>query len=187
MWETHRYLYPRPHRASHLSLVVFLIALRHSRFPLDRWVSSASVMVTSLFASGCSPEFEGIFPAARNSSGLPVGILCTSFYRFKSKMLFILFKSGVGVNGCYTILAYSLPRCGLQLHVKHKYTIVQINTQYNVLCNVPTPARFCIFLLDLDPDPESKFCDRPEPEPESLFNFGSSRSLCGHFLSKKHE
>ena len=23
-----------------------------------------------------------------------------------------------------------------------------------------------------------------KPDPESLFNFGSSRSLCGHFLSK---
>ena len=26
--------------------------------------------------------------------------------------------------------------------------------------------------------------EKPGPDPESLFNFGSSRSLCGHFLSK---
>jgi len=30
--------------------------------------------------------------------------------------------------------------------------------------------------------PESKIWEKPEPE--SLFNFGSGRSLCGHFLSK---
>ena len=32
------------------------------------------------------------------------------------------------------------------------------------------------------PDPESKICEKLDPE--SLFNFGSSRSLCGHFLSE---
>jgi len=32
------------------------------------------------------------------------------------------------------------------------------------------------------PDPESKFCENPNPE--SLFYFSSSRSLCGHFLGK---
>jgi len=42
-----------------------------------------------------------------------------------------------------------------------------------------TPAGFCVFLAD----PESKSCEKPDPE--SLFNFGSSKSLCGHFLSKK--
>ena len=45
-----------------------------------------------------------------------------------------------------------------------------------------TPAGFCVFLSD--PDPESKICDKPDPDPESLFYFGSSWSLCGHFLSK---
>ena len=45
-----------------------------------------------------------------------------------------------------------------------------------------TPAGFCVFLSD--PDPESKICEKPDPDPESLFNFGSSRSLCDHFLSK---
>jgi len=45
-----------------------------------------------------------------------------------------------------------------------------------------TPARFCIFLSD--PDPESKICEKPEPDPESLFNVGSSRSLCDRFLSE---
>jgi len=46
-----------------------------------------------------------------------------------------------------------------------------------------TTARFCIFHSDPDPDPQSKICEKPDSEPESLFNFGSSRSLCGHFLS----
>jgi len=31
-------------------------------------------------------------------------------------------------------------------------------------------------------DSESKICEKPDPE--SLFNFGSSRSLRGHFSSK---
>ena len=39
------------------------------------------------------------------------------------------------------------------------------------------PAGFCVFLSD----PESKIWENPEPE--SLFNFGSSSSLFGHFLS----
>ena len=34
------------------------------------------------------------------------------------------------------------------------------------------------------PDQESKIWEKPYPDPESLFNYGSSRSLCGHFLSK---
>ena len=37
-----------------------------------------------------------------------------------------------------------------------------------------------------DPDPESKICEKPDPDPESLFHFGSSRSLCGHFLGKNN-
>jgi len=41
-----------------------------------------------------------------------------------------------------------------------------------------TPAGFCVFLSN----PESKI--REKPDPESLFNFGSSRRVCGHFLSK---
>jgi len=41
-----------------------------------------------------------------------------------------------------------------------------------------TPAGFCVFLLE----PESKICEKPDPD--SLFNVGSSSSLCGHFLSK---
>ena len=77
------------HRPYRLSLVVFLVVLRHSRFPLDRRVSSASVIVTSVFASSCSPEFEGVFPTARNYRVLPVGILSTSFHPFKSEMLLI--------------------------------------------------------------------------------------------------
>jgi len=41
-----------------------------------------------------------------------------------------------------------------------------------------TLAGFYVFLLD----PESKICEKPDPE--SLFNFGSSRSLRRHLLSK---
>jgi len=43
-----------------------------------------------VFASSCSPEFEGVFPAARNYRVLPVGILCASFYLSKSRMLLIV-------------------------------------------------------------------------------------------------
>ena len=53
-------------------------------------VELPSVIGTSVFASSCSPEFEGVFPAARNSGVLPVGILCISIYPFKSKMLLIV-------------------------------------------------------------------------------------------------
>ena len=45
-----------------------------------------------------------------------------------------------------------------------------------------TPAGFCVCLSD--PDSQSKICEKPDPDPESIFHFGSSRSLCGHFLSK---
>ena len=47
-----------------------------------------------------------------------------------------------------------------------------------------TPAGFCVFLSDPDPDPESIIFGKPDPNPESLFHFGSSRSLCGRFLGK---
>jgi len=43
-----------------------------------------------------------------------------------------------------------------------------------------TPKGFSVFLSD--PDLESKIYEKPDPE--SLFNFDSSRSLCGHSLSK---
>ena len=33
------------------------------------------------------------------------------------------------------IIGYSRPGCDLQLHVEYKYTVVQINTQYDVLVN----------------------------------------------------
>jgi len=45
-----------------------------------------------------------------------------------------------------------------------------------------TPAGFCVFLSD--PDPESKICEKPVMDPQSLFHFGIGRSLCGHFLGK---
>ena len=40
------------------------------------------------------------------------------------------------------------------------------------------------FSFGPDPYPESKIWEKPEPEPELLFNFDCSRSLCDHFLSK---
>jgi len=40
-----------------------------------------------------------------------------------------------------------------------------------------TPAGFCVFLSDL----ELKICEKQNLDPESRFNFGSGRSLCGHF------
>jgi len=40
------------------------------------------------------------------------------------------------------------------------------------------PAGFCVFISN----PESKFCEKPDPE--SLFNLGRSMSLRCHFLSK---
>jgi len=46
-----------------------------------------------------------------------------------------------------------------------------------------TPAGFCVFLSDLDPNPESEICEKPDPDPEPLFNFGS-RSLCSHCMGK---
>jgi len=36
------------------------------------------------------------------------------------------------------------------------------------------------FLSDQEPGPESKFCEKPEPDLESLLNFGSSRCLRGY-------
>jgi len=44
-----------------------------------------------------------------------------------------------------------------------------------------TRAEFCVFS---DPDPEPGFCEEPGPDPQALFNFGSCRSLRGHFLSE---
>jgi len=41
-----------------------------------------------------------------------------------------------------------------------------------------TPAGSCIFLSD--PHLESKICEKVDLDPESLFNFSSSRSLHGH-------
>jgi len=43
-----------------------------------------------------------------------------------------------------------------------------------------TAAGFCVSLSDLDPDMESKIWEKPDPDPVSLFHFGSSRILCGH-------
>jgi len=47
-----------------------------------------------------------------------------------------------------------------------------------------TPAGFCVFLLDPDTDPESIICEKLIADPKPLFKFGSSWSLCGHFLRK---
>jgi len=49
-----------------------------------------------------------------------------------------------------------------------------------------TAAGFCVFLSD--PDPESKICEKPDPDPESIVIFGRSRSLRGfyqcHFIAE---
>jgi len=55
--------------------------------------------------------------------------------------------SDVGVSGFYTNLAYSLPRYDLRLHVDCKCTIVQINTQYNVLVNQVFANPVSVFIL----------------------------------------
>jgi len=57
------------------------------------------------------------------------------------------FMSDVGVSGFYTILGYSLPRRDLRLHVEHKHTIVQTNTQYNVLVNQVFANPVSVFIL----------------------------------------
>jgi len=46
-----------------------------------------------------------------------------------------------------------------------------------------TLAGLCVFLSD----PESKIWEKPDPDPESLFNSGSSRSLRNHFLSNNFD
>ena len=46
------------------------------------------------------------------------------------------------------------------------------------------PAGLCVFLSDPDPDPESKIWEKMVPDPGSLLNFGSSRSLCGQYFIK---
>jgi len=45
-------------------------------------------------------------------------------------------------------------------------------------------GRILHFSFEPGPDPESIIWEKPHPYPESLFNFGSSRSLYGHFLIK---
>ena len=47
-----------------------------------------------------------------------------------------------------------------------------------------TTAGFCFFLSDQDLDPESKICEKTDPDAKSLFSLGSNKSLCGHFTNK---
>ena len=44
-----------------------------------------------------------------------------------------------------------------------------------------TPAGLCVFS---DQQPESKFCEKPDPDPKSLFNFGSIAGVCVVISSK---
>jgi len=46
-----------------------------------------------------------------------------------------------------------------------------------------TPDGSGVFLSG--PKPESKFFEKRDPDPESVFNFGNGSSLHGHFLNKK--
>jgi len=55
--------------------------------------------------------------------------------------------SDIGASGFYAILAYSLPKCDLRLYVECKHTIVQTNTQYNVLVNQVFANPVSIFIL----------------------------------------
>ena len=43
-----------------------------------------------------------------------------------------------------------------------------------------TTAKFCVVS---DPDPESKTCEKLEPDPKSPSIFGSNKSLRGHCKS----
>jgi len=43
------------------------------------------------------------------------------------------FVRNITANDFYTVVGYSLPRCDWLLQVEYKHTIVQINTQDNVL------------------------------------------------------
>jgi len=42
------------------------------------------------------------------------------------------FVWNITANDFYNVVGYSLPRCDVRLHMEYKYTVVQINTQYNV-------------------------------------------------------
>jgi len=71
------------------------------------------------------------------------------------------------------------------LRICEKYVLQQlqhIQTGGGTGSGVPesTPAGFCVFLSD----PEPKIREKPDRDPESLFHFGNSRSLCGSFLSE---
>jgi len=41
-----------------------------------------------------------------------------------------------------------------------------------------------ILRISFRPGTAVKNCEKPDPDPGSLFNLGSDRSLLGHFLSK---
>ena len=47
-----------------------------------------------------------------------------------------------------------------------------------------TQAGLYVFLSDPYQDPESKICEKADLDPESLFSFGSCRSLFDHILRK---
>jgi len=51
-----------------------------------------------------------------------------------------------------------------------------------VQCSAEVAVDSCVFLSD--PDAESKIRKKTDSDPESLFNFDGSKSLCGHLLSK---
>jgi len=69
-----------------------------------------------------------------------------------------------------------------RLATNNIFTTVVVSLPGGTRSELPesTPAGFCVFLSD----PESKIFEKPDPDPASLFNFDSSRSLCSHFLNK---
>jgi len=65
-----------------------------------------------------------------------------------------------------------------------RHTVLYLSGRGGHGSGVPesTPAGFCVFLSD--PETESKILEKPDPDPEPLFSFGSSSSLRGHLLSE---
>jgi len=72
---------------------------------------------------------------------------------------------------------------GLGLPKNHHVVLQQWLSTFFILVHTRGgTAGFCVFLSD--PGPESTILEKRDPDPQSLFNFGSNRSLCGLFLSK---
>ena len=72
---------------------------------------------TSVFASSCSPEFEGVFPRLIMIDYCPWEY-CILVLSFQIGNVAYCFMSDVNVNGFYNVFGYSLPtrdynKCGV--------------------------------------------------------------------------